>query len=108
MNRFAELTGRSYKLYEYYGRENPERIIVIMGSGAGAVQEMTDYLNANGEKAGYVYVRLYRPLAVQDFINAIPKSVKNIAVLDRCKEPGSIGEPLYMDVVNALSENWEG
>ena len=108
MQTFAELTGRRYKLYEYYGHENPDRIIVIMGSGANTVHETVDYLNKNGEKTGYLYVRMFRPFEVKDFVNAIPKSVKKISVLDRCKEPGGIGEPLYMDVVNALSEEWTG
>jgi len=108
MKRFAELTGRQYKLYEYVGHENPDRIIVIMGSGSNTVHEMVDHLNANGEKVGYVYVRLFRPLDVKAFVNAIPKSVKKIAVLDRCKEPGSIGEPLYLDVVSAIAEEWTG
>jgi pyruvate-ferredoxin/flavodoxin oxidoreductase len=108
MDRFEVLSGRKYKLYEYYGHAAPDRIIVIMGSGSGAVEETIDYLNRSGEKTGYLYVRLFRPLDVSSFIAAIPKSVKQIAVLDRCKEPGSIGEPLYMDVVNALAEGWEG
>jgi pyruvate-ferredoxin/flavodoxin oxidoreductase len=105
MKKFGELTGRNYKLYEYVGHENPDRIIVVMGSGSGAIEETIEYLNKNGEKVGYLYVRLFRPFIVKDFINAIPKSVKKIAVLDRCKEPGSIGEPLYMDVVNAITES---
>ncbi len=108
MQKFGELTGRKYRLYEYYGHENPDRIAVIMGSGSGAVHEAVDYLNANGEKTGYVYVRLFRPFEMNEFVAAIPKSVKAVAVFDRCKEPGSIGEPLYMDVVNAISEGWEG
>ena len=108
MKKFGELTGRNYKLYEYYGHETPDRIIIIMGSGSNTVHETMEYLNNNGEKVGYLYVRLFRPFEVKEFINEIPKSVKNITVLDRCKEPGSIGEPLYMDVVNALVEGWEG
>lgn len=104
MKKFGELTGRNYKLYEYYGPQDAERIIVIMGSGSGAVEETMNYLNENGEKVGYVYVRMFRPFVAKDFVNAFPKSVKKIAVLDRCKEPGSIGEPLYMDVVNSFSE----
>ncbi len=104
MNQFGELTGRKYKLYEYYGAENPDRLIVIMGSGAGTVQEITDYLNAKGEKVGYVYVRLFRPFDAEAFVNTIPASVRKIAVLDRCKEPGTFGEPLYMDVVNSVRE----
>jgi pyruvate-ferredoxin/flavodoxin oxidoreductase len=106
--KFGELTGRHYKLYEYYGHENPDRIIVIMGSGANAVHETVDYLNSNGEKTGYLYVRMFRPLDAKAFVAAIPQSVRRISVLDRCKEPGSIGEPLYMDVVNALAEEWTG
>ena len=108
MERFAELTGRKYKLYEYYGHETPDRIIVIMGSGANTVHETVDHLNSLGEKTGYLYVRMFRPFEVEEFINAIPKSVTKISVLDRCKEPGGIGEPLYMDVVNAIMESWQG
>jgi pyruvate-ferredoxin/flavodoxin oxidoreductase len=107
MLRFGYLTVRNYKLYEYYGHANPERLIVIMGSGSGAVQETVDFLNGKAEKVGYIYVRLFRPLDAKEFVKAIPKSVKKIAVLDRCKEPGSIGEPLYMDVVNVIAEEWE-
>ena len=108
MKKFGELTGRFYKLYEYYGHETPDRLIVIMGSGASTVHETVDYLNSNGEKTGYLYVRMFRPFEVKEFVRAIPQSVKKISVLDRCKEPGSIGEPLYMDVVNAISEGWKG
>ncbi len=108
MKTFAELTGREYKLYEYFGHENPDRIVIIMGSGAGTVHETIDFLNENGEKVGYVYVRLFRPLDVKEFLKAIPASVRKISVLDRCKEPGSVGEPLYMDVVNAFAEEWKG
>lgn len=106
MKNFGEQTGRIYKPFEYYGSQNPDRIIVIMGSGACAVEESVDFLNKEkNENTGYVYVRLYRPFEVKDFIDVIPESVKKIAVLDRCKEPGSIGEPLYMDVVNAFAES---
>jgi len=108
MQKFGELTGREYKLYEYYGHESPDRLIVIMGSGANTVHEAVDYLNSVGEKTGYLYVRMFRPFEAKDFVKAIPASVKKISVLDRCKEPGSIGEPLYMDVVNALAEEWKG
>lgn len=108
MKKFGELTGRHYKLYEYFGHENPERLIVIMGSGANTVYETVDHLRNKGEKVGYIYVRLFRPLDAKEFVSAIPKSVKKIAVLDRCKEPGSIGEPLYMEVVNAIAEEWKG
>jgi pyruvate-ferredoxin/flavodoxin oxidoreductase len=108
MKRFGELTGRHYQLYEYYGHAEAERVVVIMGSGASVVHESVDYLNANGEKTGYLYVRLYRPFDSAAFVNALPATVKKIAVLDRCKEPGGIGEPLYTDVVNALNEDWNG
>lgn len=102
MKKFEQLTGRSYKLFEYYGHPQAKRIIIIMGSGAGPVHEVTDYLNQNGEEVGYINVHLYRPFSIKDFIQVIPETVMRIAVLDRCKEPGAIGEPLYMDVVNAL------
>jgi len=102
MKKFEQLTGRSYKLFEYYGHPHAKRIIIIMGSGVGPVHEVTDYLNQNGEKVGYINVHLYRPFSINDFIQVIPETVLHIAVLDRCKEPGAIGEPLYMDVVNAL------
>jgi pyruvate-ferredoxin/flavodoxin oxidoreductase len=108
MENFGKLTGRNYKLYEYYGHENPERIIVIMGSGSNTVSETIDYLNGNGEKTGYIFVRLFRPFDAKNFVNQIPKSVGKISVLDRCKEPGSIGEPLYTDVVSAIAEEWKG
>lgn len=107
MDQFAALTGRSYKLYEYYGAPDADRVIVIMGSGAETVHETIDYLNARGEKLGVLKVRLFRPFAAALFADALPKSVRAIAVLDRTKEPGSGGEPLYLDVVNALYENWE-
>lgn len=102
MERFYQLTGRSYHLFDYYGHPQAERVIVVMGSGAGPVKEIVDYLNANGEKTGFINVHLFRPFSVKDFLTAFPATVKKIAVLDRCKEPGAIGEPLYMDVVNAF------
>ncbi|NJR45356.1 MAG: pyruvate:ferredoxin (flavodoxin) oxidoreductase [Hyellaceae cyanobacterium CSU_1_1] len=104
MDQFAQLTGRQYQLFEYYGDPQAERIIVLMGSGCETVQETVDYLNELNEKVGVVKVRLYRPFDLQRFIEALPKTVKSIAVLDRTKEPGSAGEPLYLDVVNALVE----
>ncbi|MBI2729563.1 MAG: pyruvate:ferredoxin (flavodoxin) oxidoreductase [Sphingobacteriales bacterium] len=107
MNKFEALTGRSYKLFGYYGDTNAERIIIIMGSGAGAVQETVDYLNKQGEKVGVLEVHLYRPFSLKHFMEALPASVSKIAVLDRCKEPNAIGEPLYMDVINALNESDE-
>lgn len=108
MQQFEKLTGRSYKLFEYYGHPEAENIIILMGSATGAVHETVDYLNSTGEKTGYLHVHLFRPFSVKHFINAIPLSVKKIAVLDRCKETGAIGEPLYMDVINALHAGWQG
>ncbi|MEO7768971.1 MAG: pyruvate:ferredoxin (flavodoxin) oxidoreductase, partial [Ferruginibacter sp.] len=107
MKHFEQLTGRAYKLFEYYGHPEAENIIIIMGSGTGAVQETVDHLNSKGEKAGFLHVHLYRPFSVKHFINVLPATVKNIAVLDRCKETGAIGEPLFMDVINALHAGWE-
>ncbi|MFN8291335.1 MAG: pyruvate:ferredoxin (flavodoxin) oxidoreductase [Chitinophagaceae bacterium] len=107
MLNFEQLTGRSYKLFEYYGHPEAERIIIIMGSGYGPVHEVTDYLNNLGEKVGYINVHLFRPFSVKHLIEAIPSSVKKIAVLDRCKEPGAIGEPLYMDVISAFHTSWK-
>ncbi len=104
MNKFAAITGRQYGIYEYYGAPDADRIIVMMGSGALTAEETIDFLNSEGEKTGMVKVRLYRPFSMKDFVNAIPSSVKSIAVLDRTKEPGSVGEPLYLDVVTAVSE----
>jgi pyruvate-ferredoxin/flavodoxin oxidoreductase len=103
MNKFAGLTGRQYKLFDYYGARDAERVIVLMGSGAEAVQETVDYLKQRGEKVGVIKVRLYRPFSVERFIEALPSTVKTMAVLDRTKEPGSLGEPLYLDVIAAVS-----
>jgi pyruvate-ferredoxin/flavodoxin oxidoreductase len=107
MKKFEKLTGRSYKLFEYYGHPQAERIVIIMGSGVGPVHEVTDHLNDLGEKVGYINVHLYRPFSLKHFMKALPLSTKYIAVLDRCKEPGAIGEPLYMDVINALHHEWK-
>ena len=104
MKQFAELTGRVYHPYEYHGAEDADRVVVIMGSGAEATHEVVDYLNASGQKVGVMKVRLYRPFDLKRFIDAMPKTVKTIAVLDRTKEPGSSGEPLYLDVVDAYHE----
>ncbi|MEH2427846.1 MAG: pyruvate:ferredoxin (flavodoxin) oxidoreductase [Nostoc sp.] len=106
MDEFGERTGRHYQIYEYYGANDADRVIVLMGSGCETVHETVDYLNARGEKLGVVKVRLYRPFDVQRFVAVLPTSVKAIAVLDRTKEAGSIGEPLYLDVVTALYEVW--
>jgi pyruvate-ferredoxin/flavodoxin oxidoreductase len=105
MNEFAKSTGRQYRLFDYVGAPDAERVIVMMGSGCEAAQETVDALCAGGEKVGLLKVRLYRPFSVDDFVISLPRSVKAIAVLDRTKEPGSIGEPLYQDVVTSLSEN---
>ncbi|MDZ8026157.1 MAG: pyruvate:ferredoxin (flavodoxin) oxidoreductase [Nostoc sp. DedQUE11] len=106
MDRFGERTGRHYQIYEYYGASDADRVIVLMGSGCETVHETVDYLNARGEKVGVVKVRLYRPFDVHRFVAALPSSVQAIAVLDRTKEPGSAGEPLYLDVVAAIHEAW--
>ena len=104
MDKFAGLTGRQYHLFEYAGAPDAERIIIIMGSGAETTGETATYLAGKGEKVGLVKVRLYRPFSNEDLLKVIPASVKKIAVLDRTKEPGSAGEPLYLDVINALFE----
>src|SRR6202451_3959083 len=104
MNKFAETVGRSYHLVDYVGAPDAERVIVIMGSGAEVAHEAVDHLNAQGEKLGLLKVHLYRPFPVQAFLGALPATVQKIAVLDRTKESGAIGEPLYLDVVNALHE----
>lgn len=105
MDKFAKLTGRQYKLFDYVGAADAERIVVLMGSGAEAVEETVNYLVAKGEKVGAVKVHLYRPFSVKDMLAAFPKTTKAIAVLDRTKEPGSAGEPLYQDVVNGFAES---
>ena len=104
MNKFAELVGRSYHLFDYVGAPDAERVLVMMGSGAEAAHETVEYLNAHGEKVGLLKVRLYRPFCVKSFLEALPCTVRQIAVLDRTKESGAIGEPLYLDVVGALNE----
>jgi pyruvate-ferredoxin/flavodoxin oxidoreductase len=104
MERFAERTGRRYGLFDYVGHPEAERVVVIMGSGAEAVHELVDWFGERGEKVGVVKARLFRPFSVSHFIDALPTTVKKIAVLDRTKEPGAIGEPLYVDVLTALAE----
>ena len=104
MNEIAKITGRSYKLFEYYGDENAEHIIIAMGSVCDTIEETVDYLMNKGEKVGAVKVHLYRPFSIKHFMSVIPDTVKKVAVLDRTKEPGSLGEPLYLDVVNAFHE----
>ncbi|MDH7601372.1 MAG: pyruvate:ferredoxin (flavodoxin) oxidoreductase [Armatimonadota bacterium] len=105
MDKFAKIVGRQYKLFDYVGAPDAEKVLVLMGSGAETVHETVDYLCARGEKVGVVKVRLYRPFSVQDFVAALPATVKKIAVLDRTKEPGTLGEPLYLDVVAAVEES---
>ncbi|MGJ3249242.1 MAG: pyruvate:ferredoxin (flavodoxin) oxidoreductase [Elainellaceae cyanobacterium] len=104
MDEFAQLTGRQYRLYDYHGDPNAERVIVLMGSGCEAVHEAVDRLTAQGEKVGVLKVRLYRPFDALRFMEALPQTTRAIAVLDRCKEPGSTGEPLYLDVISAVQD----
>ena len=104
MDQVGELTGRKYKLYDYYGAPDAEKVIVIMGSGADACEETVDYLNARGQKVGLLKVRLYRPFAADIFAAAIPATAKYVTAMDRTKEAGSLGEPLYLDVVAALRD----
>lgn len=104
MDRFAQITGRQYQVFEYFGAPDAERVIVLMGSAAEPAHETVEYLNRKGEKVGVVKVRLYRPFDMKRFVEALPATTKAIAVLDRTKEPGSGGEPLYLDVVTALYE----
>lgn len=103
MDKVNERIGTDYKLFNYYGDPNAETVMVAMGSVCDTAEEVVDYLNSKGEKVGLVKVRLYRPFATDRFVAAIPKTAKNIVVMDRCKEPGAIGEPLYQDVVTALA-----
>ncbi len=104
MDKVSALTGRKYNLFDYVGAPDAENIVVLMGSGADAVEETINKMNAEGHKVGMLKVRLYRPFAIDAFVDAIPKTVKKIAVLDRTKEAGSLGEPLYLDVCSALLE----
>ncbi len=104
MNQFAKIAGRQYKLYDYYGAPDAEKVIVIMCSGADTVRETVDYLVSKGEKVGVIIVRLYRPFSNEHFAAALPKTCYKLAVLDRTKEPGSIGEPLYVDIRTAFGE----
>ena len=104
MDEYAKLTGRSYHLFDYFGAKDADKVIILMGSGADTVEETVETLNARGGKTGLLKVRLYRPFKAQAFVDALPASVKALAVLDRTKEPGSLGEPLYEDVQTALAE----
>ena len=102
MGKISEITGRKYGLFDYYGAEDADRVIIAMGSATEAIRETTDYLTEKGETVGMVAVHLYRPFSVKHFLSKIPATAKRIAVLDRTKEPGAIGEPLYLDVKNAF------
>jgi len=104
MAKVEKATGRAYKLFDYYGAPDAERVIIAMGSGVEAIEETVDYLVGKGEKVGLVKVRLYRPFSAEHFISVLPKTVKKIAVLDRTKEPGAFGEPLYEDVATVLKD----
>jgi len=104
MNKLAEITGRQYHLFDYVGAPDAKKVIVLMGSGAETAHETVDYLNKKDEKVGIIKVRLFRPFSVKHFVASLPKTVESIAVLDRTKEPGALGEPLYLDVVAAISE----
>jgi len=105
MDKLGELTGREYHLFDYYGAPDAERVVMLMGSGVGAALEAVDRLTSEGEKVGVVVVRLYRPFSREAFLSVLPKTVKGIAVLDRTKEPGALGEPLYQDVVTTIMES---
>ena len=104
LDRFADLTGRRYRLFDYTGHPEAERVIVVMGSGAEAIHGTVDWMVARGEKVGLLRVRLYRPFSMPDFVSALPRTVRTLAVLDRTKEPGAPGDPLYLDVIAALRE----
>jgi pyruvate-ferredoxin/flavodoxin oxidoreductase len=104
MDKYAKIVGRKYNLFDYYGDPNAERLLILMGSGCETAHETVNYLNSKGEKVGLIKVRLYRPFDRDAFLSQIPASIKKIAVLDRTKEPGSLGEPLYQDTVTAISE----
>jgi len=108
MDKFAKITGRQYNLFDYIGAKDADRVLVIMGSGAEAAEETVEYLLKKGEKVGLLKVRLFRPFSVKHLLNALPKTTAKIAVLDRTKEPGSLGEPLYLDVVTAIAEAMSG
>ena len=105
MDRFSSLTGRTYRCFDYHGHPEATDVVVVMGSGAGTVREAVDELSATGRRVGVVDVRLYRPFDRAAFMNALPESAERVAVLDRTKEPGSVGEPLYLDVVATLAES---
>jgi pyruvate-ferredoxin/flavodoxin oxidoreductase len=105
-DKLGSIIGRQYHLFDYCGSPNAENVIIMMGSGAEAAEETVNWMNDNGENVGLIKVRLYRPFSVDHFIKSLPSTVKKIAVLDRTKEPGSAGEPLYLDIVNSISEKF--
>ena len=105
MDEFYEHTGRRYNLFDYIGHPEAERVIIIMGSAEGSVREALDVMLADGEKVGVIFVRLFKPFSIAAFVDSLPKTVTKIAVLDRTKEPGSIGDPLYLDIISALVES---
>jgi pyruvate-ferredoxin/flavodoxin oxidoreductase len=107
MDKFAELVGRQYKLFDYVGAPDAEKVIIVMGSGADTCHEVVDHMVSQGEKVGLIKVRLFRPFSIDGFVSALPNTVKKIAVLDRTKEPGSLGEPLYLDIRTAIGEAME-
>ena len=104
MDKFAKVVGRPYHLFDYVGAPDAERVIIMMGSGAEAAQEAVEYMTKKGEKVGLLKVRLYRPFSAEHFLASLPATTKTLAVLDRTKEPGSTGDPLYLDVITTLSE----
>ncbi|MBC16503.1 MAG: pyruvate:ferredoxin (flavodoxin) oxidoreductase [Desulfovibrio sp.] len=108
MDKVSALTGRSYKPFDYVGAEDAENVVIAMGSGCEAIEEVVNHLNAKGEKVGLIKVRLYRPFSAKHFLSVLPASCKKIAVLDRTKEPGSLGDPLYLDVCTVFKEQGEG
>jgi pyruvate-ferredoxin/flavodoxin oxidoreductase len=108
MDRFAAVVGRQYHLFDYVGHPEAERVVIMMGSGAEVTHELVEWMVARGEKVGLIKVRVYRPFSAEHFLAALPATTRRIAVLDRTKEPGAIGEPLYLDIVTALSEAGKG
>jgi pyruvate-ferredoxin/flavodoxin oxidoreductase len=104
MDQFGKMTGRNYKLFEYTGASDAERVIVAMGSGCETIHDTVEHLKGKGEKVGLVKVRLYRPFDMKSLLQALPATVKSITILDRTKEPGAAGDPLYLDCVDALAE----
>ena len=106
MDRFAQLVGRQYKLYEYVGAPDADRVIILMGSGCDVAEETVNRLVSNGQKIGVLKIRLFRPFSTEHFLAALPATVRSIAVLDRTKEPGSLGEPLYQEILTAIAESF--